>query len=74
VSDDRKIIMVTDGEEDSGSDVVASAKKAIEFDKIQCNIFFVGIGQSPQVVAKCKKVADLTNGAYINLQAHNYNS
>ena len=69
---DRKIILVTDGEENDGSDFKLTIENTIANDKIDCNVFIVGIGQNAVTAAKCKLLSESTGGAYVNLESINY--
>ena len=69
---DRKIILVTDGEENDGSDFKLTIENNVNKDKIDCNVFIIGIGQNEATAAKCKLLSESTGGAYINLENINY--
>ena len=69
---DRKIILVTDGEENDGSDFKLTIENTISYDKIDCNVFIVGLGQNAVTAAKCKLLSESTGGAYVNLENVNY--
>ncbi|OMP74549.1 DUF3883 domain-containing protein [[Flexibacter] sp. ATCC 35208] len=65
-SSNKKIILVTDGEEDKGGDYVSECKKA-QTDGINCEIHIIGIGLKAQEESKAKEIAKLTNGTYSNI-------
>lgn len=69
---DRKIILVTDGEETDGGDYKKTAEEAIKQYGIPCNIFIVGIAQNEVAEEKSKALALSTGGSYINLKAKAY--
>lgn len=69
---DRKIILVTDGEENDGSDFRLTIENSVSKDKIDYNVFIVGIGQNAATAAKCKLLSEFTGGEYINLETINY--
>ncbi len=71
---DRKIILVTDGEEDPGGDFIKRVEKAVLEEKINCNVFIVGIGQEPNMIERCKRLAAVTKGGYVNLEKHAYDN
>jgi hypothetical protein len=62
----KKIILVTDGEEDKGGDYVAECKKA-QTEGINCEIHVVGIGLNPQAQLKAQEISKLTQGTYSNI-------
>jgi len=62
----KKIILVTDGEEDKNGDYVAECKKA-RIDGINCEIHVVGIGLNQQAQTKAIEISKLTNGTYSNI-------
>lgn len=62
---DRKVILVTDGEENSGGNFTEAAKKIIELPGAKCNIFVVGFALTKQASDRIKKVA---TGGFFNLK------
>lgn len=70
---DRKIVLVTDGEETDGGDFRIAAESGLKNHGIDYSIFIVGIGQSAETAAKCKKLSESTKGGYVNLETKNYN-
>ncbi|MBB6273554.1 hypothetical protein HDF26_004014 [Pedobacter cryoconitis] len=62
---DRKIILLTDGEENGVGNYVDVAKKISDLKGIPCKIFIVGIGQDNAAEIKSKQIA---NGGYVNLK------
>ena len=62
----KKIILVTDGEEDKDGNYVAECKKA-QADGINCEIHVIGIGLTLQAQAKAQEIAKITNGTYSNI-------
>lgn len=71
--DDRKIILVTDGQETDGGDYKITAEAALKQYGIPCKIFIIGIAQSDEAEAKSKALAKTTEGSYIGLRAKVYN-
>ena len=69
---DRKIILVTDGEENEGSDFKLTIENSVGKNQIACNVFIIGIGQNEATAAKCKLLSESTNGGYVNLKTTNY--
>lgn len=67
-SADRKIILLTDGQETDGGDYKKTAEDALKQLGITCNIFIVGIAQSQEAEIKSKSLAEATGGTYINLK------
>jgi hypothetical protein len=70
---DRKIIILTDGEETGKKDYKIAAKKAITISGISCNIFIVGILLKPEARVKAEALVKETNGEYFHLETSNYN-
>lgn len=69
---DRKIILVTDGEETGEGDYKKAANEALMLFGIPCNIFIIGIALTQTGEIKAKGLAEDTGGSYVNLQAKNY--
>lgn len=63
---EKKIILVTDGQEDKGGDYVTECKKA-RSEGINCEIHVVGIGLNAVAETKAKEISKLTNGTYTNI-------
>jgi hypothetical protein len=70
---DRKIILVTDGEETGEGDYNKAAQKALELHGIPCNVFIIGIALTPNAEIKAKGLATDTGGSYVNLRTKVYN-
>lgn len=66
---DRKIILLTDGEENGGGDYIEAAKKARELEGIPCKIFIVGLAQDEQSEIKSRSIAD---GGYYNIKSKSF--
>ncbi len=64
---DKKIILITDGEETGGSDYSLMVKKQLELLKNKCNIFIIGIALTQNALLKAKKIAEESNGFFIDL-------
>lgn len=73
-SADRKIILITDGQETDGGDYKKTAEDALKQLGITCNIFIVGISQDQDAEKKSQALASMTGGTYINLKAKHYES
>jgi len=69
---DRKIILVTDGQETDGGDYKQTAEDALKQYGIPCNIFIVGIAQDLEAESKSKALAESTGGGYVNLESKTY--
>lgn len=65
-ANNKKIILVTDGEEDKGGDYVAECKKA-KSEGINCEIHVVGVGLNQQAQTKAQEIANLTNGTFSHI-------
>lgn len=65
---DRKIILVTDGEENGGGDYIEASKKAMQLKGIPCKIFIIGINQDEQSE---KKAIAIATGGYFNVKTNN---
>lgn len=69
---DRKIILITDGQETDGGNYKEAANAALKQYGIPCNILIVGIAQNESQEAIAKELATATKGSYVNLKAKNY--
>lgn len=69
----KKIVLVTDGEEDKGGDYVAECKKA-QLEGINCEIHVVGIGLNAQAQSKAQEISKLTHGTFCNIPYANGSS
>lgn len=67
-SADRKIILITDGQETDGGDYKKTAEDALKQLDITCNIFIVGIAQDPEAEKKSQALTSMTGGTYVNLK------
>lgn len=65
-SSNKKIVLLTDGEEDKGGDYVAECKKA-QTEGIHCEIHIVGIGLKPSAESKAIEISKLTKGTYSSI-------
>lgn len=70
--DDRKIILVTDGQETDGGDYKKTAEEALKQYGIPCKIFIIGIAQSAEAEEKSKELTKTTGGSYLPLKAKVY--
>ncbi|WP_373550867.1 protein NO VEIN domain-containing protein [Haliscomenobacter sp.] len=66
---DRKIIMLTDGEETGEGDYREAAKKAEQLDGIPCKIFIIGLSQDNQSEEKSREIA---SGGYYNIKTKSF--
>ena len=66
---DRKIIFVTDGEENGGGNYVDALKKVELLNGIPCKIFIVGLAQDEQSESKIKEIA---SGGYYNIKSKTF--
>jgi hypothetical protein len=64
---DRKIILVTDGEENGGGDYIEASKKAMQLKGIPCKTFIIGIAQDEQSE---KKSIAIATGGYFNIKTN----
>lgn len=71
-NDDRKIILVTDGQETDGKDYKVDAKKALTESGIPFNIFIVGIAHNSEAQEKAEIITKETGGAYLNVESKVY--
>jgi len=66
---DRKIILLTDGEENGGGDYKKAAKKAEQLNGIPCKIFIIGLAQDEQSEIKSREI---TTGGYYNIKSKSF--
>lgn len=69
---DRKIILVTDGQETEEGDYRKAAKEAMSLYGIPCSVFIIGIQQSEEAEQKSRELAADTGGEYMNLKVAQY--
>ncbi|MCU4173940.1 protein NO VEIN domain-containing protein [Carboxylicivirga sp. N1Y90] len=69
---DRKIILITDGEENGGGDYKKTIEEAETIHGVPCGVFIVGIDQDDSAEQKSKKITQATGGKYLNLKTNNY--
>lgn len=69
---DRKIILMTDGEETDGGNYQVAAEEALKLHGIPCEIFVIGIAQNDKASKKAKDLAKATKGVYVNIKAKTY--
>lgn len=69
---DKKIFLITDGEENDGSDFKMTIESGLNNHQIDYNIFIIGIGQNDATAEKCKLLSESTKGGYVNLETANY--
>jgi len=63
VANDKKIILVTDGEEDKGGDYVSEVKK-VKTEGISCQVHIIGIGLKETAKAQAQEISNITNGSF----------
>lgn len=66
---DRKIILLTDGEENAGGDYKLAAKRASALTGIPCKIFIVGLALDSASMEKAKEIA---TGGFVHLNASKF--
>jgi hypothetical protein len=66
---DRKIILLTDGEENGVGDYKVAAQKALEMEGIPCKIFIIGIAQDDESSNKSKEIA---KDGYYNINSMSF--
>lgn len=66
---DRKIILLTDGEENGGGNYIEAAIKAEQMDGIPCKIFIIGVALNEDAEKKSKTIA---NGGYYNIKSKSF--
>lgn len=75
-ANDKKIILVTDGQESSGGDYVAEAKKA-SAEGINCQVHIIGIGLNDKAKAQAQEITKITKGSFSSIpytKGASYNS
>lgn len=65
---DRKIILLTDGEENGGGDYLIAAKNIKIMSGIECKIFVVGLALEGEAELKAQSIS---SGGYINIKSRN---
>ena len=64
---DKKIIILTDGEETCHGDYLESARQAT-YSGVNCKIFIIGVGELTEAaVNEFKEIADITDGKFVNI-------
>lgn len=66
---DRKIILLTDGEENGDGDFREAAKKAEKLNGIPCKIFIIGLAQDKESEVKSRSIA---SGGYYNIKSKSF--
>ncbi|QJW89103.1 VWA domain-containing protein [Spirosoma taeanense] len=64
---DKKIILVTDGEENCGGDYTVEVNKA-KTEGVNCQIHIIGIGLSPQAIQQAQSISKTSNGTFSHIQ------
>lgn len=64
---DKKIILITDGEENCGGDYTVEANKA-KIEGVNCQIHIIGIGLSPQATQQAQNISKTSNGTFSHIQ------
>ena len=62
----KKIILITDGNEDAGGNYVVDAKKVFS-DGTKCEVHIIGIGLNDREKARAIEISNLTNGTYSHI-------
>ncbi|WP_177734462.1 protein NO VEIN domain-containing protein [Flavobacterium inviolabile] len=68
---DRKIILLTDGEENGDGNYIEAAKKAKLINGVECKIFIIGLAHNESSKIKAKEIA---TGGYFNIASKNFSS
>lgn len=63
---DRKILLITDGEENLGSNYIVSAKAIDELSGTPCKIYVIGLAQDEEMEKKSRSIA---TGGYFNIKS-----
>jgi hypothetical protein len=66
---DRKIILLTDGEENGGGDYIATSKKIETLEGIKCKIFIIGLALNEKSEKAAKKIA---SGGFYNIKSKSF--
>ncbi len=66
---DRKLILLTDGEETTKNDYHEASKTALSVHGIRCNIFIIGISLNNEASAKAKELVNQTGGDFVNIES-----
>jgi hypothetical protein len=66
---DRKIILITDGEENGGGNYIDALKKVEVLNGIPCKIFIIGLAQDGQSESKIREIA---SGGYYNIKSKTF--
>ncbi len=69
---DRKLIMLTDGEETGEKDYKTATKEALELSGIKCNIFIIGISLKSEARKKAESLVKDTDGEYFHIESSGY--
>jgi hypothetical protein len=69
---DRKIILITDGEETGGGNYETAVVEMSKESGIECSIFIIGICQNEQAKTKSRKLGQNTNGGFIDVHSKAY--
>jgi uncharacterized protein with von Willebrand factor type A (vWA) domain len=65
----RKIILLTDGEENGGGDYVSKAKKIETLTGIKCKIFVIGLALTEKSIKAAKEIA---SGGFYNIKSKSF--
>jgi hypothetical protein len=66
---DRKIILLTDGEENGGGDYISTAKKIETLAGIKCKIFIIGLALTEKSISAAKEIA---SGGFYNIKSKSF--
>lgn len=69
---DRKIILITDGEETGDRDYRTVVDNAFKKSGINCNIYIVGISLTKEAQVKARSLGNKTNGGYFHIENIDY--
>ena len=68
---DRKIILLTDGEENGGGNYIEAAKEVEQLLGIKCKIFIIGLAQDESSKSKSISIA---TGGYFNIKSKSFSN
>lgn len=64
---DKKIILITDGEENCGGDYTLEVNKA-KTEGVNCQIHIIGIGLNSQAIQQAQNISKISNGTFSHIQ------
>lgn len=70
---EKRIILITDGQETDGGDYELEAEEAKK-EGIECQIHIIGLGLKNTAVQKAERISNITGGSFSNLAIDNTNT